>query len=207
MIILAFDTCLDKTYVVLKKEDEIIASEVIENTDTKYHSAFLISTLQKIMASYNIKPKDIDLIAVNVGPGSFTGIRACMTVARVMGQQLKCKVIGISSLEILANTVSEHDRSVLVALDARKNKAYLWQNNGIKGAVEIEKVKAIIESSQYEVITDDKLQPILGGKSYQQEHYPIGEILAGLAYEKLQPSNGDWRDVLPLYIQPPPTGN
>ena len=207
MIILAFDTCLDKTYAVLKKADDVIASEVIENTDTKYHSAFLISTLQKIMKAHNIKPKDIDLIAVNIGPGSFTGIRACITVARVMGQQLKCKVIGVSSLEILANTVSKQDSSVLVALDARKNKAYLWQNNEIKGAVEIEKVKEIIKYGQSVVITDDKLQPILGGKSYQQEHYPIGEILAELAFEKIPYSNGDWRNVLPLYIQPPPMGN
>ena len=207
MIILAFDTCLDKTYAVLKKDDVVFASEVIENTDTKYHSAFLISTLQKIVKSNNIKPKDIDLIAVNIGPGSFTGIRACITVARVMGQQLKCKVIGISSLEILANAVLKQDRAVLVALDARKNKAYLWHDNEIKGAVEIEKVKEIIKSGQYEVITDDKLQPILGGKSYQQEHYPIGEILAELAFEKIKYSNGDWKNVLPLYIQPPPAGN
>ena len=205
MIILAFDTCLDKTYAVLKKDNKIIASEVIENTETKYHSAFLISTLQKILQTNNTAPANIDLIAVNSGPGSFTGIRACITVARVMAQQLNCKAIGISSLEILANTIPKNN-DVLVALDARKNKAYLRCDNELKGAVEIEKVKTIIDTGKYKVITDDKLQPIFGGKSYQQERYPIGEILADLASEKINYCSGKWSEVLPLYIQPPPVG-
>ena len=51
MITLAFDTCLDKMYAVLKKDGEVLASKVIENHDNKYHSAFLISTLQEIMSA------------------------------------------------------------------------------------------------------------------------------------------------------------
>ena len=46
--ILAFDTSLDKMYVVLKKGAHVLSSEVVENKDNKYHSAFLISTLQNI---------------------------------------------------------------------------------------------------------------------------------------------------------------
>ena len=105
MITLAFDTCLDKMYAVLKKDGEIISSRIVENKDNKYHSAFLISTLQEIMNENNIKPQDIDLIGVNIGPGSFTGIRACVTVARVMAQQLNCKAVGVSSLEILSTFI------------------------------------------------------------------------------------------------------
>lgn len=238
MITLAFDTCLDKMYVVLKKDDKILSSKIIENHDNKYHSAFLISTLQEVMSENSIKPQDIDLIGVNIGPGSFTGIRACVTVARVMAQQLNCKAVGVSSLEILAkaegqrsgcqedrlfndsnfnkilqeqqtdnsySSVSSYPRTSLVALDARKNCAYLYHDGEIKGAVDLEKVKEIISSGNYNVITDDKLQPILGGKSYQQENLPLGEILAKLAEEKI--SDGDWRKLKPLYIQPPPMGN
>ena len=100
MLILAFDTCLDKTYVVLRTEDDIISSDTIYSDDKNYHSAYLISTIRNILRDSKKTPKDIDAIAINVGPGSFTGIRACTTVARVMAQQLNCKAIGISSLEI-----------------------------------------------------------------------------------------------------------
>jgi len=203
MITLAFDTCLDKMYAVIKKDGLIIASKTVENHDNKYHSAFLISTLQEIMSANSIKPRDINLIAVNVGPGSFTGIRACVTVARVMAQQLNCKAIGVSSLAILAETVG---KNALVALDARKNSAYLYVDGEIKGAVQLEEVKRIINSGNYEVLTDDKLQSVLGGKSYQNTDLPLGEILAQLAEEKSIKDECNWRLLKPLYIQPPPMG-
>ncbi len=201
MITLAFDTCLDKMYTVLKRDGEILASRIVENKDNKYHSAFLISTLQEIMSENNVKPQDVNLIAVNIGPGSFTGIRACVTVARVMAQQLNCKAVGISSLEILAHLASQNP---LVALDARKNCAYLYYDGEIKGAVQLEKVQGIIKSGSYTVITDDKLQPLLGGMSYQSNNYALGEILAELAEKK--DDEGNWRKLKPLYIQPPPMG-
>ncbi len=199
--ILAFDTCLDKMYVVLKKDGELLASEIIENQGGKYHSAFLISTIQKVLSENNIKPEDIDLIGVNIGPGSFTGIRACTTVARVMAQQLGCKVKGVSSLEILAQCAGENP---LVALDARKNAAYLYVDGEIKGAVPVEEVEKLTKSGNYNVITDNKLKPILGGISYQEKDLPLGEILAKLAKKK--DCDGDWHKLKPLYIQPPPMG-
>lgn len=202
MKILAFDTCLDKMYVVLKDGETLLASEIVENQGSKYHSAFLISTIQKVLSENNLKPQDLDLIATNIGPGSFTGIRACTTVARVMAQQLSCKVVGVSSLEILAKALN--CENPLVALDARKNSAYLYVDGEIKGAIQLEEVKKLIESGEYKVLTDDKLQPILGGVSYQQEKLPLGEILAELAQQK--DTDGDWRKLKPLYIQPPPMG-
>ena len=199
MITLAFDTCLDKMYVVLKQDNRILASKIVVNQDNKYHSAFLISTIQEVLSTNNIKPQDINLIAVNIGPGSFTGIRACVTVARVMAQQLDCKAVGISSLEILSKISTKNP---LVALDARKNSAYLYYDGEIKGAIQLEEIKKIIERENYTVITDDKLQPILGGTSYQQGEYSLGEILAELAENSN--AEGNWRKLKPLYIQPPP---
>lgn len=199
MITLAFDTCLDKMYAVLKKDGEILASKVVENTGNKYHSAFLISTLQEIMSLNDVKPQDVNLIAVNIGPGSFTGIRACVTVARVMAQQLDCKAVGVSSLEILSRLA---DKNPLVALDARKDSAYLYYDGEISGAIRLEEVQEIIKKGEYSVITDDKLQPILGGTSYQQITCQLGEILADIAENKN--AEGNWRKLKPLYIQPPP---
>ena len=201
MKILAFDTCLDKMYVVLKEDEKLLASEIIENQGGKYHSAFLISTIQKVLSENNIKPEDIELIATNIGPGSFTGIRACTTVARVMAQQLGCKVKGVSSLEILAECAKGNP---LVATDARKNAAYLYVDGEIKGAIQLEEVQKLTESGNYSIITDNKLKPLLGGVSYQENDFPLGEILAELAVKK--DGDGDWHKLKPLYIQPPPMG-
>ena len=177
MNILAFDTCLDKTYISLAEDDKILRSEVILSNENNYHSAYLISTIVKVLKETGLTPKDIHLIATDVGPGSFTGIRACTTVARVLAQQLEIKAAGVSSLEILSRILGGND---LVALDARKNKAYVYDNE-ILGAVELEKVDEIVKDRV--LITDNTLLERFKnytdkGISYQPSNYPIGDILA-----------------------------
>ncbi len=205
MKILVFDTCLDKMYVTLAENDSILSSKIVTNKDNKYHSAFLISTIKQILKENNLTPKDINAIGTNIGPGSFTGIRACTTVARMIAQQLNLPAAGISSLEILSK-IAPKESNVLVALDARKNSAYLYLENEIKGAVQLEEIENIIKNSNYYVITDNKLAEKLGGISYQQKEYPLGEILAKLTYEKLKNNKCKWQELKPLYIQPPPMG-
>ena len=200
MKILAFDTCLDKTYITLSEDEKIIKSETILSDGENYHSAYLISTIVKILKTQNLTPRDIDCIATDIGPGSFTGIRACTTVARVLAQQLDTKAVGVSSIEILSKILGGDD---LVALDARKNKAYVYDGE-ILGAVELEKVDEMVKGRT--LITDNSLierfsQFTDKAISYQAANYPLGEILARLALEK---SEVDWRKLKPLYIQPPP---
>ncbi|MBD9222502.1 tRNA (adenosine(37)-N6)-threonylcarbamoyltransferase complex dimerization subunit type 1 TsaB [bacterium] len=204
MKILAFDTCLDKTYITLAEDDKVLRSETIVSDGQNYHSAYLISTIVKVLKELNLTPKDIDMIATDIGPGSFTGIRACTTVARVLAQQLDIKAVGISSLEILSKILGGND---LVALDARKNKAYIYDGD-IKGAIELEQVDELVKGRT--LITDNSLLERFSqftdkAVSYQVSDYPLGEILANLAYEKaINNDETDWRKLKPLYIQPPP---
>ena len=198
MKMLAFDTCLDKTYITLYNKD-VFENKIILSNDKNYHSAYLISTIEN-----NLEPKDLDCIAIDIGPGSFTGIRACTTVARMLAQQLNIKAVGVSSLEILSRILGEKD---LVALDARKNKAYVFHGE-ILGAVELEDVDEIVKNRR--LITDNSLLERFSAYaseaiSYQEKEYQLGEILAKIALEKIE--NGidtDWRKLKPLYIQPPP---
>lgn len=203
MRLLSFDTCLDKTYVTLS-DGKNYTNKVILSKGENYHSAYLISTIIEILKSANLTPKDLNYIATDIGPGSFTGIRACTTVARMLAQQLSIGLIGVSSLEILSRISGGKD---IVALDARKNKAYYY-DGGIKGALELEEVDKSISGKK--VITDDSLYPRfqdLGKEviSYQQGEYQLGEILARIAEEKIAANTDtDWRKLKPLYIQPPP---
>ncbi len=200
MIILSFDTCLDKTYITLSKDNKIIRSEIIKSDGENYHSAYLISTIVKVLKDAGITPNDIDMIATDIGPGSFTGIRACVTVARVLAQQLNIKTVGVSSLEILSRILGDND---LVVLDARKNKAYVYDGE-IKGAIDMSEVEKLVKDKR--IITDDSLKERLEGFasnaiSYQSGDYPLGDILSQLALTK---TDSEWSKLKPLYIQPPP---
>ena len=203
MRLLAFDTCLDKTYITLTDGKEFI-NKVIVSDNENYHSAYLISTIVEILKASNLTPKDLDYIATDIGPGSFTGIRACVTVARMLAQQLGIKTIGISSLEILSKILNDND---LVALDARKNKAYIYDKE-VLGAIELEEVDNIVKDRK--LITDNSLferlnQHARGAISYQKSEYQLGEILAKIALARIEQNNiSDWGNLKPLYIQPPP---
>lgn len=203
MNLLVFDTCLDKTYVTLY-DGKNFNNKVIVSDDKNYHSAYLISTIIEILKSSGMTPSDIDYFGTDIGPGSFTGIRACTTVARMLAQQLNKGLVGVSSLEILSKILGGND---LVALDARKNKAYFFDNK-VVGAIELETVDNMVKGKR--LVTDNSLLErfkSIGADavSYQQGDYELGEILAKLASDKIKRGeNTDWRSLKPLYIQPPP---
>lgn len=238
MKMLGFDTCLDKMYIALSDDNEILDSKIVETTKEHYHSAFLISTIRDILKENNLTPQNIDVIATNIGPGSFTGIRACVTAARVFAQGVNkdIKTIGVSSLEILSRIretgnrckdakmrrgIEEprvhastplvlSDRCTLVALDARKEMAYVAIFDGRKEilapkTILIEELNEILTKNDYTIITDDKLELILGGISYQKQDKNLGKYLIQIAKEKLETGcDTNWKKLYPLYIQPPP---
>lgn len=203
MKLLAFDTCLDKTYITLTDGVDFVNKTIFSDSEN-YHSAYLISSIVEMLKNANLTPTDLDYIATDIGPGSFTGIRACTTVARMLAQQLGIKAIGISSLEILSKILGGND---LVALDARKNKAYIFDGK-ILGAIELEEVDDMVKSRR--LITDNSLFERLSAysqdiTSYQNADYELGEILAKIALERIKNDEvSDWGNLKPLYIQPPP---
>ena len=204
MLTLSFDTSLDKTYIVLGENKNILDSIEIKSDEKNYHSAYLISAIADILKKHGKTPKDINIIGVNVGPGSFTGIRAGVTVARVMAQETGAKVFGVSSLEILAR--ASRLENPLVVLDARKNMGYVWDQKLI-GALGLEEIDNLAKNRN--IVTDNTLferykdtgNSVL---SYQNENFPLGKVLFEIVSEKTPDENDIWQHVKPLYIQPPP---
>lgn len=204
MLTLNFDTSLDKTYIVLGENNKILKSLEIKSDEKNYHSAYLISTIASILKEFDKTPKELNLIGVNIGPGSFTGIRAGVTVARVLAQETGANTIGVSSLEILAKSCPLENP--LVILDARKNMAYVWDNEML-GTKTLEEVDEIAKNRN--ILTDNTLferYKDFGNKvlSYLEENYPLGETLFSIINSKTIGAENIWQNLKPLYIQPPP---
>lgn len=204
MLTLSFDTSLDKTYIVLGEAGKILTSLEIKSDEKNYHSAYLISTIAEVLKKHGKIPKDLEVIGVNVGPGSFTGIRAGVTVARVLAQETGANTFGISSLEILAKSTSFENP--LVILDARKGMAYVWDGE-VLGAKLLEEIDEIAQNR--DILTDNTLferYKDIGNNvlSYQEENYPLGETLFKIVDAKEIGTEDVWQNLKPLYIQPPP---
>lgn len=214
MKLLSFDTCLNKTYVTLSEGGNILETRTIENKNEKYHSAFLISSIAEILKKYKLTMQDINAIGTNTGPGSFTGIRACVTVARVIAQQLECPLIGVSSLEILSNLNKKASKTA-VMLDARKGQFYLavYDDNNIEiispELISKEEAKNFADAT---IIADEAVQKYLSEQGIKAELYnefsdDLGVILSKIAYEKLKNADENkyhWAKLKPLYLQAPP---
>lgn len=217
MKILCFDTSFDKTYITLGENGNILVSEIIESTEERYHSAFLIPKIAEILKNQNILMQDIAAVGVNVGPGSFTGIRVCVSVARVMAQSLEIPAVGVSSLEIIAHGASQ-DFPIAVLMDARKGKAYIGVYSA-EGriilepqAIEYETVFEMARSNDYFVMTDNTMFEKLSELGVESVRFSdldadFGKNLFELADNYLKSEDGEkykWYNLKPLYIQPPP---
>lgn len=212
---LTFDTSLDKTFVTLFDDEKMLASEIIENHNEKYHSAYLIPAIVEILKKNNLTMKDINVIGTNVGPGSFTGIRACVTVARVIAQQLEIPLVGISSLEILSK-INKTDKRTITVLDARKNQYYtavfekdnVIQQPVLTDAQDVLKYDftdaiVIADKASEEFLNSNGISSIL----YNSVKEDFGVILNNIVRKRLKTAANDeyyWSKLKPLYLQAPP---
>ncbi len=213
MLILNFDTCFNKTYITLRNNENIIENIVVSSTDKDYHSVFLIPKIRDILRKNNILIKDLTAIGVNIGPGSFTGIRAGITIARVLAQQACLKLVGVPSLQILSK-INKNGGKTTVILDARKNKVYFAEYDGDKTITEpmLVEVDLLVEKTDKNsfIVTDSKMYELLkenglDSVKYEENDSDLGLYLDDITYKMLKNSDNDfnWAKVKPLYIQPP----
>ncbi|WP_026565264.1 tRNA (adenosine(37)-N6)-threonylcarbamoyltransferase complex dimerization subunit type 1 TsaB [Bacillus sp. UNC41MFS5] len=131
MTILAIDTSNYALGVALLEENQVLG-EYITNLK-KNHSVRIMPAIQTLMKDCERVPADIRKIVVAKGPGSYTGVRIGVTIAKTLAWTLNIPLVGISSLEILASGVSRYfDGYVSPLFDARRGQVYtgLYQNQG-----------------------------------------------------------------------------
>ena len=86
-------------------------------------SSMTLPEIDNMFKEINITPKDINKIMVVVGPGSFTGVRIGVTIAKVYAWSLNIGIIPISSLEAMAASMTGYDY-VVPAIDARRGYVF-----------------------------------------------------------------------------------
>lgn len=88
------------------------------------HGKELVPTIKSAFTEIGWTPKDIDLIAVNVGPGSYTGLRVGVTCAKTLAYALHKPVVGVPIFDIIIENYPKTSTSVCPVLDARRNHIY-----------------------------------------------------------------------------------
>ena len=88
------------------------------------HSERLMPAIHNLLAEAALKIRDIQGIALGLGPGSFTGLRIGVSTVKGLAYALKIPVVGVSTLEALANNAPYCSSTICPVLDARKKEVY-----------------------------------------------------------------------------------
>ncbi len=104
-------------------EDGRVLSSAFSNVKLT-HSETLMPMVESVLASSLCSVRDIDTLAVGVGPGSFTGIRIGISAAKGLAQAKKLPCVAVSTLEAMAQNYSDTDCFVCAVMDARCNQVY-----------------------------------------------------------------------------------
>lgn len=126
MKILAFDTAMNACSVAIT-EGTLVLHHVHEKR-RRGHAEALLPMIEASMRETGLGYPDIDLIAVTVGPGTFTGLRIGLAAARGIALAAKKPLIGVTTLEAISAAVSPSmaaGRPVIATGDARRGEIYL----------------------------------------------------------------------------------
>ncbi len=121
MKILAISTSSKNASVSLLEDDKLIKE--LNNTNERTHSEKLMPLIDELLNECNATLSDINLIACDVGPGSFTGIRIGVATVKALSEVNKIPIASCSSLEALSYNVLDAE-NICSILDARNNQVY-----------------------------------------------------------------------------------
>jgi tRNA threonylcarbamoyladenosine biosynthesis protein TsaB len=113
MLTLAFDTATDVATCALVRDGDVLG-------ERSSRAVIVLADADELLREAGLKPADLDLLAVGVGPGSFTGMRIGLAATRGLALALDLPVAGVSTLDALAAGAP----GAVPVIDARRREVF-----------------------------------------------------------------------------------
>ncbi len=189
-----------------------------ENTSQR-HSRHILGMIDHLMAEAEIQLDNLDLLAWNAGPGSFTGLRIGASVIQALAYSFALPVLSLSSLEMMAYAAwrealpaFDEPVSIAVAMDARMNGVYWARFISERGALKRIESDQLLESHLLE--SKGRLcgdQCLMVGEGWQlygpigTKEFPVSVSAADVMALALTKGSESWlenpAECLPHYVQ------
>ena len=134
MLILGIETATEQVSVAIGGHEGVIST--FEVARGRRHAEILAPAIQFMCRQADIELCEFGCIAVDVGPGLFTGMRVGLASGKALAQALRIPMIGISSLDLLAFPHRHTDRVVVPVIDARKGEVFWAMYRQVPGGVQ-----------------------------------------------------------------------
>ena len=161
MYTLLLDSATKVLYVALVKGENVIYEKYLEGKND--HAKAIVCLVDEALKTANIEAFNLDKIVVGVGPGSYTGVRMAVSVAKMMSVFGNVKLYTVSTLELMA---SGYNGKVLATIDARRGNAFA-------AIVDVDNALYILQEGLYEIA---KLEEELVDFKVNETDYKVNPI-------------------------------
>ncbi|HEX5652027.1 MAG TPA: tRNA (adenosine(37)-N6)-threonylcarbamoyltransferase complex dimerization subunit type 1 TsaB [Chitinophagaceae bacterium] len=122
-LILNIDSALETASVCLSEKLDCMGQ--LSNGDQKDHAAWLHEAIRQLLLQSGKLVKDLEAVAVSIGPGSYTGLRVGLSTAKGLCYALGIPLITVETLKLMAFAVKEEAKELICPLiDARRMEVY-----------------------------------------------------------------------------------
>ena len=211
MILLAIDTSTATPALALARDDGPATAAV--GDPSQRHGRGLLAAIGELLRDAGIAVRDLDALAVGLGPGSYTGLRVGVTAAKVLAYAAGRPLVGLDSLEAIARNAPDDALRIAVVADAQRGDLYAADfarsvpgspivRRGPTRIVSAPTWAAALDSGDFAIGPGlERLGVALPAGVRAAEpsaHHPRGETLAALAIEAF---SGGRRDD-PWFLEP-----
>lgn len=190
MMLLALDTTAAIATAALFRDGILIDER--EADAGKKHAETVLPMIEQLLEENKTLISQIDYFAVDIGPGSFTGVRIGVSLINALAFATDKPIVPVDALRVLAESVKTNDRPLCAMIDARNGNAYaaLYQD----GQTIIEPYAVEIESFLTRVPAD---AVFVGDTHAEQKTYPRASSVGLLALSRLDTAVNETE---PIYL-------
>jgi tRNA threonylcarbamoyladenosine biosynthesis protein TsaB len=208
MISLAFDTSTDYLLVALSKKGEFF-SQVFRYLP-RAHQENLLFTVDNLLKKHSLSISRINLIVVGLGPGSYTGMRIGVSVAKGISLSLGLPVVGISTLKAISEVFLGKKEHIVPVLDAKRGEVYFAVYEGKTGdevfppsAGKVENLRKILQRLDNYLLCGEAKKFFSEEENIWEKMLPWGEALISLGEKKFLKEGGTpLPNLKPFYLRP-----
>lgn len=124
MLTLGIETSTRDASIALVQDGRTIVDRGLQPSNRR-HAQTLVSQIADVLREHQLRSTDLNLIAVSIGPGSFTGLRIGVVCAKTLAYSLGCDLVGVDSFLGVAQAAPEQVERVAVISDAQRGDLYL----------------------------------------------------------------------------------
>jgi len=134
VLVLAIDTATSRVSVAIG--DRGVAIGEVSLAGGRRHAEQLAPAIRYLCDELDLSLDQLAAVAVDIGPGLFTGLRVGVTTAKVMAHALRVPVVGVPSLDLVAYPLRHSPRLVVSVLDARRREVFWASYRPVPGGVQ-----------------------------------------------------------------------